>query len=157
MSEPRRVKCLIFQAWIASAPDFLAPTGKGNMPIALRAFHENSNSLEILGRMESRFSRASIRAQNLLHELRRAKAVGRAEGRRDNGQNRQQILTNEPRNSLKIQAGLSAKHKKPHFRSVESYPLFQTIQPVISNASPRHQCLPEKPNRRKPAPNRFYN
>ncbi len=52
-----------------------SPTSDGNMPVALRAFHENTSSLEILGRMESRFSRTALRAQNLLHELRRAQSL----------------------------------------------------------------------------------
>ena len=68
------------------------PASEGNMPVALRAFHENTSSLEILGRMESRFSRTALRAQNLLHELRRAKALMRAAARRNNAWNQKQNM-----------------------------------------------------------------
>jgi hypothetical protein len=113
-----------------------SPTSEGNMPVALRAFHENTSSLEILGRMESRFSRTAMRAQNLLHELRRAKVLMRSEARRQNAQNRKQNI-NERTPEL-------AENTDPFFGQAQKTTISDTKIPPI---------FPEKPaGLPKPAP-----
>ncbi len=99
-----------------------SPTSEGNMPVALRAFHENTSSLEILGRMESRFSRTAMRAQNLLHELRRAKASIRAEARRQNAQNRKQNINEQTPELAENTHAFLAKARKAAFSTAKVAP-----------------------------------
>ena len=102
-----------------------SPTSEGNMPVALRAFHENTSSLEILGRMESRFSRTALRAQNLLHELRRAKALMRAEARRNNAWNQKQNMNERTPELAENTDPFFVKAQKTTFSEAQIKPVFR--------------------------------
>lgn len=123
-----------------------SPTSEGNMPVALRAFHENTSSLEILGRMESRFSRTAMRAQTLLKELRRAKASMRADARRNSAQNRKQNINERTPELAENTGPIFCQAQKTTFSTARIKLAFshKSAPPTPAGESPSHKARPDR-------------